>query len=640
MSAIDAGEADGRWGALADAVDALVFITEPSGRMVWANRELERRTGFRVEDFWFENRDNPFIHPDDAGRVGAEIAAFLASDRSVSDEIENRFFDKGGSIRSYRSTVSKVTWKGAPALQFVVREPRGGSAPDVDHEASYRQIVESASDGILKLSSEGRVAYANRRFREMVAIDAVELARRSFVGCVVPAERADVRRHLADVARDGQPVAFECELGTNGDGGCHVSVALTRLTGTASDGLVLALVRDVTEQRRIEAGLRESEKLESLGVLAAGVAHDFNNVVTAILVSAGIAARLVDVGTKLEKVVGEIRGNAQRAAEVTSALLSYVGKSSRRHDVVDLRGIVRDAVPLLRGVVAKNVAFNVAEGPVAAVVLGDSSQLSRVVVNLVMNAAEAAEGRGAVSIAVRTTDILRTEGRWFPACPHEPGPWASFVVTDEGTGIDPGVLDRIFDPFFTTKATGRGLGLSALLGIVRSHGGGIRVESEVGVRTTFEVVLPLAPARGTSAHASTPAPPSAVAPSAPDPGGTILLVDDEPSLRKLGQWILEDAGYDVVAAEGAEAALAAFETSPARFRGAVIDYGLPGVRGDELLVRLRATRPDFPAILTSGYCERDVPRDLAHVFLPKPYGGEQLQDAVRNLLDAARRRPR
>lgn len=628
----DEGEgalAEQRWLALAESIDAIVFVTEPGGRMTWANRQLERQTGFRAEDFWFENTENPFLHPDDAARVGAEIGAFLASGMEVSDDILNRFVDKWGSIRSYRSTVSRITWKGAPALLFVVREVSAAESPEAAREAGYRLIVESASDGILKLAADGRVAFSNRCFQELVGLDAVELGRRGFLECVAPAQRAEVAEKIASVARGGAGSSCECELVTRDGGVRYVSIGLTRVAETPSEHLVLAMVRDVTEARRIEAGLRESEKLESLGVLAAGVAHDFNNVVTAILVSAEIAARLVSPGTKLAEAVGEIQGNAQRAAEVTSALLTYVGKTSRRHDHVDLRTVVRDAVPLLRGVVAKEVSLDVSDGEVPAVVVGDAPQLARVLVNLVMNAAEAsAGGRGGVRIAVRRLEDARADGRWFP-CPPGPGPHASLLVEDRGSGIQPALLDRIFDPFFTTKVAGRGLGLSALLGIVKSHGGVIRVESEPGERTTFEVVLPLAASQSTTEE---PAQATATRASRPETEGTILFVDDEPSLRKLGVWLLEEVGFEVVVAENAAAANAAFEAEPDRFRGAVIDYGLPGVRGDALLARLRERRPDLPAILTSGYVKGVVPRELPHVFLEKPYGGEELQEAVRAMV--------
>jgi PAS domain S-box-containing protein len=619
------GDPNDLFAALVDVLDTMVFVTETNGRMIWANPALERRTGFRAEDFWFENRDNPFLHPDDQMRVASFVGAFAASDADVSAPIENRFIDKWGRVQTYRSTVRKVEWQGARALMFVVQDV-APPAPKRDEE-SYQHIVESANDGIIKVSAAGRVHFANARLHEMVGLDAVQLSKRGFFDVVEPAVEAVTRANIESVAQRGERATFGSQL-LDAAGDTHaVDISASRLSEGDDAGLVLALVRDVSETRRIEEGLREAQKLESLGVFASGIAHDFNNVLTSILSSASLALGHAQPDTRLSEVLGDLKSAGERGRALTTALLAYVGRVPARTETIDLRPVVRENERLLQSLIGNRISLQIVTGPTPVLVRGDAGQIAQVLLNLVTNGAEAIAGDGKVN--VQTFVGAAGTGEWFPAAPSS-GTYAILRVCDTGAGIPLLMRRRIFDPFFSTKKPGRGLGLAVLVGIVRSHGGAVRVEPTLSGGTCFDVVFPCAPSVGPST--SRPDLP-ARAPATSVKGGCVLVVDDDAALRKLGKWILEDAGLEAVVAEDGRRALAIFEADPKRFGAVVMDQGMPDLLGGAVVARMRGVRADLPVVYTSGLPSIALDTSDFSFVLAKPYTAEELQDAVLTALE-------
>lgn len=620
------GDSNDVFTALVDVLDAMVFVTDTNGRMIWANPALERHTGFRAEDFWFENRDNPFLHPDDQSRVASFVGAFAASDAEISAPIENRFIDKWGRVQSYRSIVRKVEWQGARALMFLVQDVAAPAAKREDE--SCRHIVEAANDGILKVSVTGRVHFANARLLEMVGLDAVKLSKRSFFDVVEPAVAAMTRANVEAVAQRGERATFGSEL-VDAEGATHaVDISASRLGEGDDAGLVLALVRDVSETRRIEEGLREAQKLESLGVFASGIAHDLNNVLTSILSSASLALGHAQPNTRLSEVIGDLKSAGERGRALTRALLAYVGRVPARTETADLGIVVRENERLLQSLIGTRISLQIIAAPTPVLVRGDAGQLAQIVLNLVTNGAEAIVGDGKVD--VQTFVGAPEVGEWFPAAPAS-GAHAILRVCDTGAGIPVAMRRRIFDPFFSTKRPGRGLGLAVLVGIVRSHGGAVRVEPTLSGGTCFDVVFPCAPAVVPSAAApdlAVRAPATSAA-----KGACVLVVDDDAALRKLGKWILEDAGLEAVVAEDGRRALAIFEADPKRFDAVVMDQGMPDVYGDAVVARMRGVRADLPVVYTSGLPSLAVDTSDLSFVLAKPYTAEELQGAVFTALE-------
>jgi len=398
-----------------------------------------------------------------------------------------------------------------------------------------------------------------------------------------------------------------------------------RLTG------VLGMCTDVTERKQVEQQLRQTQKLESLGILAGGIAHDFNNLLAGIMGNASLAADSIGPLSPGRPMLEDVVSASQRAAQLTRQLLAYAGKDHGATESVDLAHFVRELMPLLSSSIPKMVNLTLDLDAVPPV-QGDPAQLQQVLMNLVINAAESiAPGHaGSVKIAVGRRR-LTAEDRRGAVIPIESGTeeYVAITISDSGCGMDAGTQARIFDPFFTTKFDGRGLGLSAVLGIVRGHRGTLTLASEPGVGTSFAVLLPVSKAAPPAES------PVAVRPAARTGAGTILVVDDEPAVRLLAQRVLERYGYQVLTAENGKVALDVVECHP-EIRAVVLDLAMPVMSGDTAARLLRDSRPRLPLILSSGYSESEATdrfgEDLLSGFLQKPYTAQRLAEKIAEVL--------
>ena len=313
--------------------------------------------------------------------------------------------------------------------------------------------------------------------------------------------------------------------------------------------------------------------------------HDFNNILDGILASASLIQRTERVAPAVAERLTDICMAAERAVTLNRSLLAYLGRASKRLELLDLSALARDTARMVSTLLPKSIVLRLSATPASPKIFGDPGQIGQVVLNLITNAAEAIGDRpGEVVVetsAVELSGELAT-GRAVPG-PPRPGSYARLRVRDDGAGMAPDVLGRIFDPFFTTKATGRGLGLAAVVGIVRDHGGVLVVETAPRAGTTFDVLLPRAPH-----DAVAPKRPAASA-RAVAPRGPVLLAEDEAPLRRVSKMILEEAGFQVELAEDGVSAVAAFEASPARFAAVVIDQSMPRLRGDLAASKMRAS---------------------------------------------------
>ena len=390
------------------------------------------------------------------------------------------------------------------------------------------------------------------------------------------------------------------------------------------------VVRDFTDRRQLEEAVRQTQKLESVGVLAAGVAHDFNNVLTAILGNVSLVRRRLasaNVDSQVDTLLAAAERAANRAADLVKQLLNYAGKGRREMRPVDIGQVMKDALAIVQASVPKKIKL-IRDIPSHTPTLeADVGQLQQLILNLVLNGAEAiGDNHGEVSVRVRDLTEAELVQRYAPF-PLPQGPYTEVTVSDNGVGMDERTLQQIFDPFFTTKFMGRGLGLAAALGIVRSHGGGIAVESEQGKGTTFTVLLPTEhePAENLLTISE------AITESARGEG-LVLVVDDEVALRSMIQHMLEDLGYTVVTAEHGAQALELFDHIPDEVQLVLLDLNMPVLDGGETAVALRERKPDVPILVMSGIADDDA---LGHFermrisgFIPKPFAPDQLAQAI------------
>ncbi len=399
-----------------------------------------------------------------------------------------------------------------------------------------------------------------------------------------------------------------------------------RTVGTNTD--ITHLKHAETERAQLQAKMLEAQKLESLGVLAGGIAHDFNNLLAIILGNAGLAKLDLPAGkTEIAQNLVQIENATRRAADLCSQMLAYAGHGALVHEKVSLTSLVTDTTELLHLSISKNATLTFDLQADASWVEADRAQLQQVVMNLVINASEALGSQpGTIRLATGhgTVDPAQIENAVYrPKVPA--GEFAWLEVADTGCGMSPEVRDKIFEPFYTTKFTGRGLGLAAVLGIVRAHEGICTLHSETDRGSTFRLYLP----------ATTPTakvvPPLPVAVPARQTG-TVLVADDEPTVLSMATRTLEKQGYRVVQARDGREAVEAFAVQPDAFCAVLIDLTMPVLDGAQALSKIRALRPSTPLLVMSGYGKQETLlrlRDIDRVdFLTKPFSTDELLAAI------------
>jgi signal transduction histidine kinase/CheY-like chemotaxis protein len=402
----------------------------------------------------------------------------------------------------------------------------------------------------------------------------------------------------------------------------------------------VVIVTDVTERCELERGLRHSQKLESIGLLAGGVAHDFNNLLMGILGNASLALDAVPEGSSARQALEDVVRASERAAELTRQLLAYAGKGRFIVEPVDLSALVQELVPLLQSSIPRKARLVLNLAPDLPCIQADKGQIEQVVMNLLINAAESLEdGSGTVTVTTFVCRAGDVEQSQFLAEHELCGDYLCLTVEDTGVGMDEDTRSRIFDPFFSTKFLGRGLGLSATLGIVRGHKGAIRVSSTPGQGTSLDVLFPAAVPVAASQRPQQ----KRVARGE----GTVLVVDDEDTIRKLMRAVLQRQGYEVLAAENGAEALTIFSRNASRISLVVLDLVMPVMSGEEALPHLLAMRPGLKVIVSSGQDSTEGLRKLGEPrvagYLQKPYRADALARKVHEVLsgaNAATMRPR
>ena len=388
------------------------------------------------------------------------------------------------------------------------------------------------------------------------------------------------------------------------------------------------------ERRELEAQVQQAQKLESLGVLAGGIAHDFNNLLVGILGHADLALDQLSPASPARPCVKDIETAAKRAADLTRQMLAYSGKGRFVIERLDLNEVVAEMTHLLEVSISKKAIpkYNYADNLPA--IEADGTQIRQVIMNLITNASEALGDRsGVISISTGAMECDRAylSGTYLDEELPD-GVYVYLEVTDTGCGMDEETCRKIFDPFYTTKFTGRGLGLAAVLGIMRGHKGALKVQSEPGRGTTFKILLP---AVGEPAAAVREAPPRA---RGWHGTGTVLLVDDEETVRTVGRQFLERAGFSVLTAADGPEALELFREHADDIVCVVLDLTMPHMGGEEAFRKLRDIRADVRVIMSSGYNEQEVTQRFAGAglagFIQKPYRGSELLAKLGEVLES------
>jgi PAS domain S-box-containing protein len=504
-------------------------------------------------------------------------------------------------------------------------------------ERRYRHLFLNAPYGIYTVTEDGRILTANRALAAMLGCDAPDDVT-TLNASAFYRRREDREAVMLQWRRDSRVAAHEA-VWQNRAG----QDLIVRLTGRLLDedcggeDTFEVFVEDITEQRRLESAVRQSQKMEAIGRLAAGIAHDFNNLLTAILGYTELMLEQIDADKPIHADLRLVQQAGQSAAALTKQLLAFGRKQLLQVEVLDLNEIVRTSAQLLRRVIGEQIGVTIETAPERSLVRADRLELEQVLLNLAVNARDAMPDGGTLTIRTAHVDIVDPHPFSRPVLVPV-GRYVMVTVADNGCGMPPETLDHVFEPFFTTKEIGRGtgLGLATVYGIVKQLGGYIWVASTPQQGTTFTVYFQASADEIVSAALLEPAKPTAAVGRE-----TILVVEDDPAVRALAASVLTRHGYQVVVAGSGAEAIALNDQRTDRFLVVVTDVVMPGMSGPALVQHLRMRGP-VRAIYMSGYAGASLTPavlDDAATFLPKPFKQSDLLDRVRQSLDACARPP-
>jgi PAS domain S-box-containing protein len=613
-----------RFRALVENSSEAVVLVDATGAVVYQSPSAFRILGYARE----ERLGRPafeLVHTDDLGAARATLAACLAS--TSPQPLQARVRHKDGSWRDLEMVATNHLED--PAVGAIIVNYRDVTDRKRAEDSLRRsqewleraQAVAHVGSWVCAISEGGTLEWSAETLR-IFGLDGRSFDGRleTFFSMVHPEDRAAVQQASDAAQAGGPPYSIDHRI-VRADGRerwVHEEADVLR-DAQGRPSSMIGTVQDITDRRRLEEQLLQSQKMEAIGRLAGGVAHDFNNLLTAIIGYADLLARRVKGTPRLEHNVAEILEAAERAAGLTRQLLAFSRKQVLQPRVLSLNAAVADIESMLRRVIGEDVQLVTALAEGLGRVRADPTQLEQVILNLAVNARDAMPDGGRLTL--ETANVEMDGGRYV-----------ALAVTDSGVGMDAETRSRVFEPFFTTKEPGKGtgLGLAMVYGIVAQSGGSIRVHSEPGRGTTFKVFLPRVDDPPTD-------PPRSERPAG---GGveTLLVAEDEDGVRALICEVLRDLGYRVLEAPRPERAVELLAGDGPPVHLLLTDVVMPGMDGRQLAQRLTALRPGLRVLYMSGYTGEAIARHgvLEHgtLLLQKPFTPEALARSVRQALDA------
>ncbi|HKF06721.1 MAG TPA: ATP-binding protein [Candidatus Sulfotelmatobacter sp.] len=505
-------------------------------------------------------------------------------------------------------------------------------------EAQFRSLIENVSDFIVVIQADGSIRYASPSF-EREAGEGTSLVGKNLIDLTVDEDRTAVLNLIAAVqlrpmTEDETPAPMEAEFHIQQrDGGVrNLEASATNLLQHPAVNGIVVNARDVTERRKLEEQLMRAQRMEAIGTLSGGVAHDFNNILTVILGHTEVLLQAMK-SSPMSGHLKSIEEASRRASALTRQLLAFSRKQVLQPTVFNLNTLIMDLDKMLRRMISEDIELETVADPKLGTVKADPGQIEQVVMNLVVNARDAIRGGGRITI--ETANLMLDEDYVREHAGARPGPYVVLAVSDTGEGIAPDVLPHIFEPFFTTKEVGRGtgLGLSTVYGIVKQSGGNVWVYSQPGRGSTFKIYLPRVdePALVVAEPAQ---------PAAESGAETVLLVEDEPALRDLIKIALSGHGFTVLDVGNPGDAITLCKKHTAPLHLLLTDVIMPGMDGPALAKQVRIERPGIKVLYMSGYATNfimhDGEVDPGTNFLEKPFHPRALLHKVREVLDSGR----
>jgi len=622
-----------RYRTIYDNTGTAMAIIDPDGLISSINSNTEELTGYSSEETVGIKHWSEFVHPDDRAMVGEKRRSRMEEGGERHFDYEFRLIRKDGTFRYVKVRTGTIPNSGGTGVISLVDVTNlMDYQKQLNHSLEKTQaILEAIPDLMFVLTEEGRYRDFYARDEGLLAFPPEELARRSIFDIGLPGKTSEeVLKAIGDTLSTGtvHHVEYQIEL----PDGYHYYEA--GMSPFESDS-VLVLCRDVTarkqaelEQRYLEAQMKHVQKLESLGVLAGGIAHDFNNILMAITGNIFLARKSLEENISPTEQLDEMELAARRASDLAGQMLAYSGRGEFMIKAVRLNLVAEEISGILAATVSKKARIVYSLDPELPLIMADSTQVRQVIMNLLTNASEALEdkpGEIVISTGVMHCDeeYIRTLNRTEEL---RPGAYAWIQVDDTGKGMDDNVRSRIFDPFFTTKFTGRGLGLSAVLGIMSSHGGALSIQSAPGKGSSFRALFPV----------SDSGPEEETAPvqkrSHWKASGTVLFVDDEPVIRSVAEAILTSMGFSVITASDGLDGLKRYKENPGIVSLVILDLTMPNMDGDEVFRKIRELSDSVPVLVSSGYNENEILTRFSDCppdgFLKKPYSALELRSKI------------
>lgn len=624
---VRAEERDRLLSTMLDAAPAAIIVTAPTGELLFANNTASELHGTPMDQLLARSALD-LVAPDDVHGLAAAVEHVL---EDGSYAFDTRIARADGSLVHTQVSAKSVDWYGQPAVLCVVTDLTSHLRGEAERER-LSTAVDHAGEAIVITDAAGLIQYVNPAFETVSGYSRAEALGQNPRILSSGKQAPEFYRNLWETITSGRN--WHGQLVNRHRDGREYTEDATISPVRDPDGNIVAFVavkRDITEELRTRSELSQAQRLEAVGRLAGGVAHDFNNLLVVVLGYTDFAIQALADDDPVRLDLEQARGAAERATTLTRQLLAFSRRQHLVREVFDLNHVLSNLERMLQRIVGEDVDLSVhtAEGP--CMIQGDPGRLEQVVMNLVVNAKDAMPQGGRLNIETR---CLAPENA--PPLPDLSTPVAQVVelsVSDSGHGMDEATLEMVFEPFFTTKELGKGtgLGLSTVYGIIKQTGGEIRVESQVGLGTTFRVFLP------TTEEAPTPLQTSTATPIS-DATETILLVEDDEQVRRLAERALRHAGYRVLAAASGGDAIVLWEKESRPIHLLLTDVVMPHMSGPDLASRLREMDPTLKVIFMSGYTDdrlRDYgPSGVAASVLAKPFSPDGLRARVRSTLEA------
>ena len=527
-------------------------------------------------------------------------------------------------------------------LEIQNEELRSAHEELVESRDRYSDLYDFAPIGYMTVNHKGLIIEANLALAEMLGVERQVLVNHPLSDYIIPDDQDVFYRYHRKIQESKQHDTCQMRMLRRAAAPFWVEMdSILIKADDESDGRLRSAIIDITDRKRVEEEklalgrqAQHAQKLESLGLMAGGIAHDFNNLLTTILGNAGLALEELPPLSPTRTSILEIEKASRRAAELAKQMLAYSGKGRFVIKPIDARQLVEEMAYLLNVSISKKAVLKLNFAEDMPTFDGDATQIRQVIINLIINASEAiGDGVGVITLSTGAMDCDRSYldgvNEVLRASLNEPlpeGVYVYFEVADTGCGMDAETMGKISDPFFSTKFTGRGLGISAVLGIVRGHKGGLTIHSEVGKGTTFRVLFP---ANETTDKGMAVRIKSEVKEKDWRGSGTILIVDDVEAVRGVGKRMLESMGFSVLTASDGLEGLKVFCQHAGEIVCVLLDLTMPHMDGEETFQEMRRIQPGVTVILCSGYHEQDATERFAGKglagFLQKPFGINELK---------------